>query len=326
MRFHARCSLALLAFLLLLAFFEPLTYRDWVNTKLGFVPDIDCELVPTCAIFALLPEFVEQRGMTPQYLTKLISHLAHIITLHDIIPFKMMKSQGVVNGLLGIYRVVELNAKEFGRRLRRARHERMLTQAELAKLVGCGQSLIAAYEGGYIQSVPFDMIERLASVLGKPPSYFISSEVDEDKELSLIRQYVEQIYRAMYGKIEPFTVPLYGSVPASDWDEAVVDQTGDRIGVLAEFEGLVDYALRVRGHSMAPTLLEGDIVYVCRRLEPKQRDIVVVRNRDKEVSLKRYIKFRDKVSLRPDNPDYDELKLEEVEILGIVIASLRRFR
>jgi repressor LexA len=129
-------------------------------------------------------------------------------------------------------------------------------------------------------------------------------------------------YRALCDKIEPITVPIYGSVPA----DAVVDKVGDRIGVLPELEGVVDYALRVRGHSMSPTLFEGDIVFVSKRFEPRQRDIVVVRNRDGEVSLKRYIKFREKVSLRPDNPDYDELELDEAEVLGIVVASLRRFR
>ena len=192
----------------------------------------------------------------------------------------------------------------------------MLTQVELAKLVGCGRSLIAAYEGGYIQSVPFDMIERLSAALGKPVSYFTSPSGEEEKEISVIRQRVEQIYRALYDKIEPITVPLYGNVPASGWEDVVVDNVEDRIGVLPELEGIVDYALRVRGHSMSPTLLEGDIVYVSKRFEPKQRDIVVVRNREGEVSLKRYIKFREKVSLRPDNPDYDELDLSEVEILG----------
>jgi SOS-response transcriptional repressor LexA len=202
----------------------------------------------------------------------------------------------------------------------------MLTQAELAEAVGCGQSLISYYELGEVRSVPFETIERLAAVLGKPVSYFTGEREEAEDELGVIRERVEQIYRALYDKIEPITVPIYGSVPASGWEDAVVDKVGDRIGVLPELEDVVDYALRVRGHSMSPTLFEGDIVYVSKRFEPKQRDIVVVRNRDGEVSLKRYIKFREKASLRPDNPDYDELELDEAEVLGIVVASLRRFR
>jgi transcriptional regulator with XRE-family HTH domain len=79
---------------------------------------------------------------------------------------------------------VKLTAKEFGRRLRKARLERMLTQAELAEAVGCGQSLISYYELGEVRSVPFETIERLAAVLG------------------VIRERVEQIYRALYDKIE----------------------------------------------------------------------------------------------------------------------------
>jgi SOS-response transcriptional repressor LexA len=54
--------------------------------------------------------------------------------------------------------------------------------------------------------------------------------------------------------------------------------------------------------------------------------VVVVRNADGEVSVKRYIKFKDKVMLRPDNPSYEPLSPDEAEVLGVAIMSVRRFR
>jgi repressor LexA len=227
---------------------------------------------------------------------------------------------------LGYNGVVKLTAKEFGRRLRKARLERMLTQAELAEAIGRRRSLIGAYEAGVIHSVPFETIERLASVLGKPVSYFTGERDEVEDEIGYIRERVDQIYRALHDKVRERTVPLLGSVVAGNWESAVEDETGERVLVPPEIEGIADYALRVRGDSMIPTLYEGDLLFVSRNLEPRSRDVVVVRNADGEVSVKRYIKFKDKVMLRPDNPSYEPLSPDEAEVLGVVIMSVRRFR
>jgi repressor LexA len=221
---------------------------------------------------------------------------------------------------------VKLTAKEFGRRLRKARLECMLTQDELAKAVGCGRSLISYYELGEVRSVPFETIERLAAVLGKPVSYFTGERGEVEDEIGYIRERVDQIYRALHDKVRERTIPLLGSVVAGNWESAVEDETGERVLVPPDIEGIVDYALRVRGDSMIPTLYEGDLLFVSRNLEPRSRDVVVVRNADGEVSVKRYIKFRDRVMLRPDNPSYEPLSPDEAEVLGVVIMSVRRFR
>jgi len=68
------------------------------------------------------------------------------------------------------------------------------------------------------------------------------------------------------------------------------------------------------------------LLFVSRNLEPRSRDVVVVRNADGEVSVKRYIKFKDKVMLRPDNPSYEPLSPDDAEVLGVAIMSVRRFR
>jgi len=236
---------------------------------------------------------------------------------------QLTKSQGVFRDL-GYNWGMQASLVDFGRRLRAARQERLLTQAELAKMIGCERSLISLYETGRVRAVPLDTLERLASVLGKPISYFTGE--GGESEIGYIRERVDQIYRVLYDKIREHTVPVLGSVSAGAWSDAGVDETGERVLVPPDIEGLVDYALRVQGDSMVPTLYEGDLLYVSRRLEPKQRDIVVVRNRDGEVSVKRYIKFKDKVSLRADNPAYEPLNPDDAEILGVALMSVRRFR
>jgi len=202
----------------------------------------------------------------------------------------------------------------------------MLTQAELAALVGCEQTLISQYELGRVKSVPLETVKRFASALGKPVSYFTGERDEAEDEIGYIRERVDQIYRALHDKVRARTVPILGSVAAGDWESAVEDETGERVLVPPDIEGIADYALRVRGDSMIPTLYEGDLLFVSRNLEPRSRDVVVVRNADGEVSVKRYIKFRDRVVLRPDNPSYEPLSPDDAEVLGVAIMSVRRFR
>jgi SOS-response transcriptional repressor LexA len=202
----------------------------------------------------------------------------------------------------------------------------MLTQAELAALVGCEQTLISQYELGRVKSVPLETVKRFASAQGKPVSYFTGEHDEAEDEIGYIRERVDQIYRALYDKARERTVPLLGSVVAGDWQDACEDETGERVLVPPDVEGLADYALRVRGDSMVPTLYEGDLLFVSRKIEPRSRDVVVVRNADGEVSVKRYIKFKDRVMLRPDNPSYEALSPDNVEILGVALVSVRRLR
>ena len=277
----------------------------------------------TRAVFPSALYLVHQRRISPQDLAQFVASQLGFSSHIGIIPTPSVKSQGV-SRFLGYNWGVAAEISEFGRRLRKARQERMLTQAELARLVGCKQTLISYYETGRVRAVPLDTLERLASVLGKPISYFTGQT--GESEIGYIRERVDQIYRVLYDTIREHTVPVLGSVSAGAWSDAGVDETGERTLVPPDIKGLVDYALRVQGDSMVPTLYEGDLLYVSRRLEPKQRDIVVVRNQDGEVSVKRYIKFRDKVSLRADNPAYEPLSPDDAEILGVALMSVRRFR
>lgn len=61
--------------------------------------------------------------------------------------------------------------KMVGQRLRSAREEAGLLQAQLAKTVGVAQNTLSQYEAGAVD-IPFEKIVRLARALDKPLSYF----------------------------------------------------------------------------------------------------------------------------------------------------------
>ena len=87
-----------------------------------------------------------------------------------------------------------------------------------------------------------------------------------------------------------------------------------------------DYALRISGHSMEPTLADGDIVLVKSIEEPKDGQIVVV-NVDGKSMLKRY-KIKDgRAMLTPDNEneEFQSILLDDeksVQVQGVVINNI----
>jgi transcriptional regulator with XRE-family HTH domain len=65
-----------------------------------------------------------------------------------------------------------MDAKKLGKRIKLARVEADMTQADLAEATEIMQKSISRYETG--QSLPtLDTLERMAKVLKKPFSYFL---------------------------------------------------------------------------------------------------------------------------------------------------------
>ncbi len=111
--------------------------------------------------------------------------------------------------------------------------------------------------------------------------------------------------------------------PAADYAEEGLD--------------LNDYLIRnkpatfmftVRGDSMiGASIEEGDKVLVDRALTPKSRDIIVAVV-DGEYTIKRLYKYRGRVELRPENPNYPPIILKEgaeLQTWGVVVGVVRRY-
>lgn len=66
-----------------------------------------------------------------------------------------------------------------GMRIQQAREELGITQQELASRLGCTQAALSNYELGK-RRLHLANLERIASALGKPLSYFTEPAADED--------------------------------------------------------------------------------------------------------------------------------------------------
>jgi len=112
------------------------------------------------------------------------------------------------------------------------------------------------------------------------------------------------------------SLPVAGELQAGTVLE-VEEERGEIFPCLEEHARLADYVVRVSGWSMYPTLQPGDFVAVKRSRIADSGDIVVAK-RGSETYLKRYGGRRAKrVTLTSDNPEYESIEGEDIEIVGI---------
>lgn len=119
-------------------------------------------------------------------------------------------------------------------------------------------------------------------------------------------------------------VPVVGSVAAGSpilAEECVEDYlTFDTGGLTSEH-----FALRVRGESMLNAgILPGDLVIIHQQQEVRSGDIVVALFED-EATVKTFSRTEGHIWLLPQNPDYEPIDGEGAQILGKVVAVVRRY-
>lgn len=119
-------------------------------------------------------------------------------------------------------------------------------------------------------------------------------------------------------------VPVVGSVAAGSpilAQECIEDYlTFDTGGLSGEH-----FALRVRGESMLNAgILPGDLVVVHRQQECRSGEIVVALFED-EATVKTLLRRDGHTWLMPENDEYEPIDGEGAELLGKVVAVIRRY-
>ena len=128
--------------------------------------------------------------------------------------------------------------------------------------------------------------------------------------------------------VEPTAaVPILGKVTAGLPVYAFEDISG-YAPVLASFAADKElFALRVSGESMKDAgILDGDVV-VCEKKDSAQNGEIVVALIGEEATVKTFYKDKENghFRLQPQNPDFEPIITNEVEILGKVISLYREF-
>lgn len=190
--------------------------------------------------------------------------------------------------------------------IRKRRKEIKMTQAELADRCGYkDHTTINAIEHGKID-ISLGRLKQIATALGTTPRILLGWG-DEVKK-----------------------IPVLGRIAAGTLTESIEDAV-DYVEIPKKWHG--DYfALKVRGSSMAPRILEDDILIVLRQPDAESGDIVVAQVKGAEATVKKLLINTNGITLQPLNSEFEPLFFTDeqqanlpVKILGRVIECRHEF-
>lgn len=191
------------------------------------------------------------------------------------------------------------------------------------------------------QAEILEMIREFMADTGMPPTRaeiadalgFRSANAAEEHLKALARKgAIELLPGASRGirLTEEEGLPVVGRVAAGS-PILAVEHIEDRYQVDPDvFYPRADYLLRVRGMSMRDAgILNGDLLAVSQTSEASSGQIVVARLED-EVTVKRFRRRGNQVTLLPENPDYSpivvDLREQSLVIEGLGVGILRNGR
>lgn len=129
-------------------------------------------------------------------------------------------------------------------------------------------------------------------------------------------------------------IPVVGTVPCGIPNEAIefvdADDWEDIPVQLAKTGRF--FGLKVKGDSMSPRIIEGDVVIVRQQPDAETGDIVIAKVDGQEATCKKLIKHKGGISLVPTNPNYEpmyfsdeQIASEPVIIVGKVVELRGKF-
>jgi repressor LexA len=235
------------------------------------------------------------------------------------------------------------------KRLRLAIKQSGLTYAELGEKTGIAKSSLQRYATGETKKIPIDSIEAIAKATNVSPKYLMcwddesvktykfvktltdpehTSAQENDKDIVIDRMLATS---RLYEPNSMIPVPVVGNVAAGYKCLAETDIESyslvDSESILSGYEYMW---LRVKGQSMEPLLIEGDLVLVRLQTTVENGDYAVVIV-DEEDGLVKEVKLdKDSITLVSKNPYYPPRKFvgkdsERVRIVGKVVESKRKF-
>lgn len=188
-----------------------------------------------------------------------------------------------------------------------------LSQKELAKNLSIPQNTFSQYETG--KRVPdLETLKKIANYFNVTVDYLLGdSASDPSPQPGIIRVPV-------YGVI-PAGIPMSAIEEVLDYEE--MPSGRDTVG--KEF-----FALKIKGDSMFPNYLDGDVVIFQKQdVCDSGKDCAVMVNGD-DATFKRIERKPNGVMLKPLNPAYEtmfftneEIEVKPVRILGVAIQIRR---
>ena len=200
-------------------------------------------------------------------------------------------------------------------KLKACRERASLTQQELADRLGYkSKSAINKIELG-VNDIAQKRIVSFAKALDTSLEYLLDIGQEQPSEKP------ESIRIPVLGRIAA-GIPLEMIEDIVDWEE--VDAETAKQGEI--------FALKIKGNSMEPRIVDGDVVILHKQDDAESGDIVIATVNGDEATCKRLRKYKDGIELIPNNPAYapmfftnQEILTKPVRILGKVIELRGKF-
>ena len=184
--------------------------------------------------------------------------------------------------------------------LRELRKQANLTQADLAKMLGITQNNYSYWETGKVR-IDNDSLNKLAKILNTSVDY---------------------ILKRTNNRATVFKLRVLGKIPAGIPFEAIEDIEG-YIDINPKFADQSEYfALRVKGDSMSPRILDGDVVVVKKQDDADTGDVCVVMVNGYDATLKTIKKEESGIFLIPTNQAYETKFYSNADIQSLPVRII----
>ena len=200
--------------------------------------------------------------------------------------------------------------------IKEKRIEKKYTMKELAEKVGVSEATVSRWESGEISNMRRGGIMRLSKVLDIPPSVILGLQDNTNN----------------FNRPKGVRIPVLGEVVAGvpidaveeylDWEEITPE-----LAETGEF-----FALKIKGDSMEPRIVAGDVVIVKMQSTADTGDIVIAMVNGDDACCKRFIKQNDGIILQSFNSAYtpmfftkEEIETKPVSIIGKVIENRQKY-
>ena len=197
----------------------------------------------------------------------------------------------------------------FSERLKQARKNKKISQAELSRALGVTQQAVGKWETGRSTPDPA-MVARLAELLDTTTDVLLGLQQPD---------FTPPVGRVLSSYTE-CPIPVVGTVRAGYGALAFEEDYGTEYACVKDPDNY--FYLVVKGDSMEPRISDGDLALVHRQSTLENGELgVMVYGTDGEGTLKKYIHRGNAVVLHPFNPAYEDLIIKGEELNHLYIAG-----
>ncbi len=200
---------------------------------------------------------------------------------------------------------------EFSKQLRTARKAAKLSQTDLAASLGVTQQAVGKWENGKSSPDP-STLARIAALLNTTTDALLGLHQESEETHSAEARF--------FGGYRESLIPVIGTVKAGYGALAFEEDYGQEYARVKDPNNY--FYLVVKGDSMEPRILDGDLALVHRQSTLENGDLgVFVYGSEGEGTLKKYVQRGNTIVLQPFNRTYEDLVIKGEELNQLYIAG-----